>query len=64
MEENVIDSSPIPAEAYEKYQNRWVAIRDDRVIAADDDADALLANPEIQKEDMLFHVPRAGSMRF
>jgi hypothetical protein len=64
MEQQEIALSPIPAEAYENYRGRWVAIRDRRVVAADDDYDALAANPKVEQEDVLFHVRPAGILRF
>jgi hypothetical protein len=64
MGQEVIAQSPIPAEAYEKYRGCWVAIRDDRIVAAHEDYEALVANPEVQKEDVLFHVRPEGTLRF
>jgi hypothetical protein len=53
--------SPVPAEAFEKYQNRWVAIRDGEVVAAADDFDELVEHPAVQPEDALYHVPSSST---
>jgi hypothetical protein len=52
---------PVPDEAFEKYQNQWVAIRNGKVVAAADDFDQLVAHPAIEREDALYHVPSSAT---
>ncbi len=57
-----IAKSPVPTEAFEKYQDQWIAIRDGEVVAAAHDYDELVAHPAVQPEDdTLYHVPSSST---
>jgi hypothetical protein len=56
-----IAKSPVPAEAFEKYPDKWIAIRDGKVVAVDDDYDALTAHPDVLQSDTLYHVPSSST---
>lgn len=57
----VVAKSPVPAEAFEKYPDQWIAIRDGNVVAADDDYDELVAHPDVRRSDTLYHVPSSST---
>lgn len=62
--EEVVSTSPLSAEEYEKYGGQWIAVRDGDVIAHADSFEALAENEEVRSTDVLFRVPEAGAYFF
>jgi hypothetical protein len=61
---SVVARPPIPAEAFEKYPNQWIALRDGTIVAVADTYDELVAHPAVRpQDDMLYHV-RSSSTYF
>ena len=56
-------TQPVPAEAFEQHEDKWVAIRDGHVVAAASDLDELVADERVEPKDTLYHVP-SSSTRF
>ncbi len=56
-----IARSPVPAEIPSKYAGKWVALRDDEIVAAADDLRDLLADERVRPDDSLYRVPEPGA---
>jgi hypothetical protein len=55
--------SPVPAEAFD-YRGQWVAIRDDKVVAARGRLRDLYNAPELRDTDVTYHVPASPTVAF
>jgi Family of unknown function (DUF5678) len=55
-----VAQSPVPPEAFEAYENRWIAIRGREIVAASDGYDELHEDPRVKPSDLLYHVPPAA----
>jgi hypothetical protein len=57
-----VTRSPVPAEAFEKYPNQWIALRNGEVVAAADAYAELMAHPSVKPDDdAFFHVPSSAT---
>jgi hypothetical protein len=56
-----ISPPPVPAEAFERFPGRWVAIRDGTIVAHAHDLEDLEADDDVAITDVLFQVPEPGS---
>ncbi len=56
-----ISPPPVPAEAFERFPGRWVAIRDGDIVADARLLEDLEADPHVEITDTLFRVPEPGS---
>lgn len=52
---------PVPAEAFERYPGRWIAVRDGRVVADGLTIEQLEANPHVESGDAFFRIPKTNS---
>jgi hypothetical protein len=52
--------SPVPA-GLDEHAGRWVAIRDDHVVAVSDTLEELLESKDVREDDVLYRVPERGS---
>lgn len=52
-----VSQPPVPAEAFEKYPDQWIAIRDAKIVAAAPTIEELDANEAVEDTDTLFLVP-------
>ncbi len=57
------ESSPVPAEAFD-YRGQWVAIRNEKVVAARSRLRDLYQAPELRDTDVTYHVPASPSVAF
>lgn len=60
----ITEQQALPAAIFEQYAGKWIALRDDRVIAAADSLDELRKNPDVRREDAVYVVPEAQSVFF
>jgi Family of unknown function (DUF5678) len=56
-----ISPPPVPAEAFERFPGRWVAVRDGKIIADADSIEELEANRLVTPEETFFRVPEPGA---
>jgi hypothetical protein len=56
-----ISPQPVPAEAFERFPGRWVAMHDGEIIADATTIEELETDERVTPEDMLFRVPEPGS---
>jgi len=56
-----ISQPPIPAEAFEHFRGRWVAISDGHIVADADTLEELDADPRAGADDTRFRVPVEGA---
>jgi uncharacterized protein DUF5678 len=56
-----ISPPPVPAEAFERFPGRWVAIRDGDVVADGRLLEDLEADQRVEITDTVFRVPEPGS---
>lgn len=56
-----ISPPPVPAEAFERFPGRWVALRDGDTVADARTIEELEANERVATTDTLFRVPEPGS---
>jgi hypothetical protein len=56
-----ISPPPVPAEAFERFPGRWVAVRDGDIVADARTLEDLGANELVEITDTLFRVPEANS---
>jgi hypothetical protein len=56
-----ISPPPVPAEAFERFPGRWVAIRDGDIVADAGTPEELEADERVDTTDTLFRVPESGS---
>jgi hypothetical protein len=56
-----VEQAPFSIEALSEYAGQWVALRDDRVIAAAESLEDLRKHPEVRRDDAVFVVPEATS---
>jgi hypothetical protein len=56
-----ISPPPVPAEAFERFPGRWVAVRDGDVVADARTLEELVASELVETTDTLFRVPEANS---
>lgn len=52
--------SPLPA-GIEKYEGRWVAIRDGEIVADAETLEALVADEHTSDTDLIYLVPERGT---
>lgn len=45
----------------EEYAGKWVAVRDDEIIASADTLEQLRDDPEVRRDDAVFVVPERGA---
>jgi len=58
---NTIEQAPFSPEVLAGYEGKWVAIRDDKVIASAETLSELRANPDVRREDAVYVVPESSS---
>jgi Family of unknown function (DUF5678) len=56
-----ISLPPVPAEAFERFPGRWVAIRDDHIVADARTLEELGVDERVLDSDALFRVPERNS---
>jgi hypothetical protein len=56
-----ISPPPVPAEAFERFPGRWIAVRDGKIIADGRTVEDLQANSLIAAGDTFFRVPERNS---
>ena len=56
-----ISPPPVPAEAFERFPGRWVAIRDGSIVADAHALKDLEEDEDVYITDTLFRVPEPGS---
>ncbi|HLM84843.1 MAG TPA: hypothetical protein VK272_01500 [Solirubrobacteraceae bacterium] len=56
-----ISPPPVPAEAFERFPGRWVAIRNGDIVADAYLLEDLETDPRVEITDTLFRVPEPGS---
>ena len=56
-----ISPPPVPAEAFERFPGRWVAVRDGKVVADARTIEDLEANQLVESLDTFFRVPEPNS---
>lgn len=52
--------SPLP-EGVEEYAGKWIAIRDDKIIASADTVEDLYNDDSVLETDVVYRVPERGS---
>lgn len=62
----VVEISPpsVPAEAFERFPGRWVALRDGHIVADAETLEDLESNEQVEASDTRFRVPTAGAKFF
>ncbi len=55
-----VAQSPVPPEAFQRYENKWIAIRGREIVAVADDYDGLRDDPCVRASDLLYRVPPAA----
>jgi hypothetical protein len=56
-----ISPPPVPAEAFERFPGRWVAVRDGEVVADGRTIEELESNELVAPGDTFFRVPEPNS---
>lgn len=56
-----ISPPPVPAEAFERFPGRWVAVRDGEIVADAGTLEELEADERVIATDTLFRVPEPNS---
>lgn len=56
-----ISPPPVPAEAFERFPGRWIAVRDGKIIADGRTVEDLQASSLIAPGDTFFRVPERNS---
>jgi hypothetical protein len=56
-----ISPPPVPAEAFERFPGRWVAVRDGQIVADARTVDDLEASSLVAAGDTFFRVPEPNS---
>ena len=56
--------APMPAKALKKYADKWVAIRDGRIVAHADTLPALLGNNRVRRGDAYYRVPSSTTLYY
>ncbi len=59
-----VSQLPVPADVFERFGGRWVAIRGERVVADATTLAELDANPDVEPSDTRFLVPESESYFF
>ncbi len=59
-----VSQSPVPADAFKRFAGRWIALRDDQVIADADTLADLDDDPTVESSDTRFRVPKPDSHFF
>lgn len=59
-----IEQHALPAEIFDEYAGKWIALRDDHVVASADSLDELRENPNVKQNDAVYVVPEAQSVFF
>ncbi len=59
----VVDVSPppVPAEAFERFSGRWVAVRDGEIVADASTIEELETRQPVEAADTFFRVPEPNS---
>jgi Family of unknown function (DUF5678) len=60
MSSTGVAPSPLPEGAAEQYAGKWIAIRDEEVIADADTLEDLTADERVTDKDVLYRVPDQG----
>ncbi len=58
----LIAQAPLPEGALEEFADKWIAVRDGKVIAAADTYDELLGDENTTENDATYHVPPASAL--
>ncbi len=56
-----VSPQPVPAEAFERFPGRWVAVRDGEVIADAAKIEGLESDDRVEPDDTFFRVPEPNS---
>jgi hypothetical protein len=56
-----ISKSPVPQEAFDNYEGRWIALRDGEIIADAATDTELRLDGRVESTDALFRVPEAST---
>lgn len=56
-----VSKSPVPQEAFDDYQGRWIALRNGEIIADASTDDELRLDGRVESTDALFRVPEAST---
>jgi Family of unknown function (DUF5678) len=56
-----ISPPPLPAEAFERFPGRWIAVRDGEIVADARTIEELESNPLVVPVDTFFRVPELNS---
>lgn len=56
-----ISPPPVPAEAFERFPGRWIAVRDGQIIADGRTIEELEADKLVAPDDTFFRVPEPNS---
>jgi hypothetical protein len=56
-----VSPPPVPAEAFERFPGRWVAVRDGEIVADARTIEELEASSRVQAADTFFRVPEPNS---
>jgi len=59
-----ISQLPVPAEAFERFPGRWVAVNDGDIVADALTLEELEADPRVGATDTCFRVPEEGAKFF
>lgn len=54
--------APLPEGALEEFADKWIAVRDGKVIASADTYDDLLADEKVADGDATYHVPPTSAL--
>ncbi len=56
-----VSPPPVPAEAFERFPGRWIAVRDSEIVADARTIEQLEASPHVGASDTFFRVPEPNS---
>jgi hypothetical protein len=56
-----LSQPPVPAEAFERFPGRWVAVNDGRIVADASTLEELDADERVSENDARFRVPKEGA---
>jgi hypothetical protein len=57
LDETLVIECPVPAEAYEKYRGKWIAVRGGQIVAVAGTLKELWADKRLVSEASAYHVP-------
>jgi hypothetical protein len=56
-----VSPPPVPAEAFERFPGRWIAVRDEEIVADAHTIEDLEADERVDALDTFFRVPEPNS---